>query len=429
MVTETSIFDRPTEFSAEVREAWAAKGWPEALLQRAGQLRVDANMMGWWFSAKRQWDVDGVAKYLDRREQLMHGTMRVRMATWNDDEALADLYANSPEEIGDWEVTVERGPYPFAQFRLQEHWAVSVLEDRGVILAATADASRNTIVGGKRTTVHVASAWRVRKEFRGKGLSRMLRMAEGPPTSWFGFYNYYYIRSQNFAAAEWAKSFIPEMAKAPEREGDVPGLTAAVQNLAARPFRGDRSGIRLAEPSDLRSCLALINRTHKGCDLFRPYTEDFLDQRLNDPCWGDKPPFWVPVYGWPDYYVLEDGGRVVACGGLWDKGKNVREVWRHKTSAETRTVDSASLLDFGYTAGREDAMARLIDYMTGLAHELGRHHLTVGAAHLPKLYRELESREPAPETRAFHFQLYSPEADEWQMTLTPKRVYTDLAYW
>jgi hypothetical protein len=81
------------------------------------------------------------------------------------------MYADSPEEIGDWEVTVERGPYPFAQFRLQEHVAITVLEDRGVILAATCDSSRNAIVGGEKTSVHIGSAWRVRKTARGKGYS------------------------------------------------------------------------------------------------------------------------------------------------------------------------------------------------------------------------------------------------------------------
>ena len=60
-------------------------------------------------------------KLLDRRERLIGGTLRVREATWKDDEAIADLYANSPENVGEWELTVERSPYPFAQFRLQEN--------------------------------------------------------------------------------------------------------------------------------------------------------------------------------------------------------------------------------------------------------------------------------------------------------------------
>jgi hypothetical protein len=355
--------------------------------------------------------------------------MRARLATWNDDEAIADLYANSPEDIGDWEVTVERSPYSFAQFRLQEHVAISVLEDRGVILAATADSSRNALVSGKRTGVHIASAWRVRKEFRGQGLSRLLRMAEGPAVGWFGAYNYYYIRSGNFGALGWIKSFIPESVNAPAREGDVPGIPVTVHHFDAFPQDGDVSGIRLARPSDLRACVALINRTHRGQDMFRPYSIEYLEQRLDDPFWGDKPDFWVPVYGWPEYHVVEEGGRILACGGLWDKGKNVREVWRHKETGETRSFDSTALVDFGYTAGREDAMTRLIQYLIGQTYELGRSYLVAPLEQLPKLVDRIGELGPSTETRALHFQSYSPEKDEWIMEQSLIRPYTDLAYW
>ena len=72
----------------------------------------------------------------------------------------------------------------------------------------------------------------------------------------------------------------------------------------------------------------------------------------------------MPVYGWPDYFVVEEDGKVVACAGLWDKGKNVREVWCHKETGEKRSFDSTALLDFGYAQGREDAMALLLRYFT-----------------------------------------------------------------
>ena len=120
-----------------------------------------------------------------------------------------------------------------------------------------------------------------------------------------------------------------------------------------------------ATEADLPACLKLINRTHKGADLFRPYTMEFLEIRLNDPCWGPKPPFWNQVYGWKDYYVLEEDGRIVACGGLWDKGENVREVWRHKETGEIEDDRLDGAVDFGYAAGREDAMVRLIEFFTG----------------------------------------------------------------
>lgn len=429
MTTEGSMFDRPIEVPEELRELARKKGWPEEIVERALRLSVSRYSVEWWLTHDRP-TVEEFEKFLERRALLMFGTMRVREATWADDEALADLYANSPEEIGDWEVTVERSPYPFAQFRLQEHASITVLEDRGIILAATADSSRNTLVGGKRTTVHIASAWRVRKEFRGMGYSHLLRTAAGPACAWFGMHNYYYIRSQNFGALGWIQSFLRDSVQgAPEREGDVPGIPVTVYHFTPAPFTVDRSGIRLASRSDLRRCLSLINRSHRGCDLFRPYTQDFLEQRLDDPSWGGKPEFWHPVYGWPDYWVLEEAGQVVACAGLWDKGKNVREVWRHKVTGEQQVFEGTALMDSGYAEDKEEAMARLLEHLIGLTYDLGRSYLVAAIEHLPRLVERLERLGPTTETRALHWQVYDQADDRWRMDANLATPYTDLAYW
>lgn len=428
MTTETSIFDKPTQVSDDIRKKWAEKGWPEEVLDKALAMRVERGAFDFWLKGSRM-TLENIQKHLQCREALMSGTLHAREATWQDDDALAEMYADSPEEIGDWEVTVERGPYPFAQFRLQEHTAITVLEDRGVILAATCDSSRNTLVGGERTTVHIASAWRVRKQARGKGYSHLLRTIGGPATGWFGWYNYYTVRSQNFGALGWIKVFLKDaVAGMPERDGDIPGLPVTVHQFEPRSG-GKDTGVRLVTAADLPACLKLVNRTHKGADLFRPYSMEFLEIRLNDPCWGPKPEFWNRVYGWQDYYVLEEEGRIVACGGLWDKGANVREVWRHKETGESKTIDSTALMDFGYAVAREDAMARLIEFLMGKTKELDRSHLVAGIEHLPRLVRAILPMKPETETRALHWQRYDPEPDMWVADEQLHRPYMDMAYW
>ena len=427
VTAERSIFDRPVDVPEELRQAARDKGWPDGLLERALELRMARADIDFWLTRDRH-TVEDIQKHLDRKERLMFGTIRVREATWNDDEAVVELYANSPEEIGDWEVTVERSPYPFAQFRLQERANIQVLEDRGVLLSVWAHSVRNTFVGGKRISVHVSSAMRVRKECRGQGYSHLIRMAAGPACTWYGMGNFYYIRSQNFGAFDWIKSINPEaVASEPERAGDVPGRSVTVHYFPKRPFDGDASGIRLARRSDTRRCMRLINRTHRGLDLFRPYSEEYLQGKLDDPCWGPKPQFWPAVYGWQDYYVLQEGGRIVACAGLWDKGKHVREVWRHKVSGERRVIESTALLDFGYADGREDAMARLIGYLIGVTDDLGRDHLMASLEFLPSLAERLETYEPVAETRALHWQMEDERGEPVDVKLA--RPYTDLAYW
>jgi hypothetical protein len=363
MTNELSIFDRPIEVPEELRRATEEKGWPPGMLQRALELHIAHGALKEWLANER-FTVDDIARFVEWRHRLISGTIRVREATWSDDEALADLYANSPEEIGEWEVTVERSPYPFAQFRLQENPNIQVIEDRGIILAAAAHSGRNTIVGGKRTSTHIASAWRVRKECRGQGMSNLLRMGSG-----------------NYDAVGWIKALRPDIER--DEQGDLPGILVTVTHFRAQPFDGDATGIRNVRRAETRQCVALINRTHRGLDFFRPYTKELLHQHLDDPMWGDKPSFWAEVYRWHDYYLLEEQGRIVACAGLWDRGRHMREVWVHKETGERQVIEPTALMDFGYAEGREDAMARLLAYLIGRTHDLGRQELMVPLDQLP----------------------------------------------
>ncbi len=402
-------------------------GWEKGLVRRALELRIGAHQIEFW-QEQQQRSNEGVLELLERREQLMFGTLRVREATGDDDEALAEMYANSPEEIGDWEVTTERSPNPFAQLWLQEHTNMQVLEDRGVILAASAHSTRNTIIGGRRVSAHVQTGFRVRQEARGLGYSHALRMAEGPARSWYGMFTYYYVRLDNTGALEWIKALQPEMVEGLPNTGEgVPGLPVSVYHLTPRPFEGATSAISQAQPSDVPGCVELINQSHHGLDLFRPYTVEFLRARLDGPVAGLQPDFHSHVYGWEDFYVLEEDGRVIACAGLWDRGNDMREVWRHRETGERRTVASTALMDFGYAEGREDAMAQLVNHLAGETAELGRDSLIAPLQFAPQLVEELEPHDPRAETRALQFQI-EPDISELE-GISLSRPYTDLAYW
>ncbi len=82
------------------------------------------------------------------------------------------------------------------------------------------------------------------------------------------------------------------------------------------PFRRRESGIRLAGRQDLPSCASLISRTHGGLDLFRPYTEEFLADQLDEGWRVDKPAGWLATCGtsevsFEESVSAEPGGRLV----------------------------------------------------------------------------------------------------------------------
>jgi GNAT superfamily N-acetyltransferase len=405
------------------RDAAGRKDIPLEMVRRALELRVPRATIERFLTGP--W---GDAKYFERRiywhERLTFGSLRGRDATTADAEAFSELWANSPEEIDDWEVITERSPNPFAQFRLQEDVSILVIEDQGVLVATCAFAPHKAIVGGKRITVHYGQALRVHKDYRRQGFGDQVRSLSwsanaARPTAT----QYDYMRSRNFAVVGWWEKYVPGFFdNIPDREGDVPGISVTVLQYPARPFDGSAAGIRKVHPDDAKRCVALINRTHRGHDLFRPYSEHRLEERLDDGFWGelDERHWWPHVYGWEDYYVLEEAGRIVACAGLWDRGRDIRDRWRHRETGETKVIELTAVLDFGYATGHHESMARLLRYLIGETHHLGRDYLTVPLDRLPKVVDALSDLDPVPETRALRWDL-----DEPKIT----KPYTDLAYW
>lgn len=413
----------PTALADEARE----RGWPEGMVRRALELRVPRTDLGFWLRNPHM-TPDEVGRQLDTLARVFDGALRVREATWRDGEALADLYANAPEEVDDWRLVVERGPNPYAQFRLQEHANIAVVECRGVLIAAAAHTTRNSYVGGARVAVHLMSAWRVREGFRGFGLSRLLQSAPGPGTAWFGPVTYWYERVGN-ASQGWLDKMRHDVER-PDRLVD--GLSATVHLFEASSGEGfppvTGLTIRAVRPADLGRCVELVNATHDGLDLFRPYSVEHLESHLDDPSWGPKPGFLASVFGWDDYAVVEDGaGTVVACGGLWDRGRDVREQWTKPATGESRTLVTTALLDWGYAPGRPDAMAALVRSFLRRTTAIGHSHLMAPLEHASEVLAELISLEPTTETRALRCIGFDDGTTRVEAHVT--RPYTDLAYW
>ena len=424
------LFTQVREASPELISRATAKEWAPDVVDRALRLRVPMGDLEAWLGMPWMTS-EQVSRQLDDLERVFCGPLRNRQATWRDAEALVDLYADAPEDVGEWRLVVERGPNPYAQFRLQEHVNLPVIECRGVLLAVTAHSARNTIIAGERTTAHLMSAWRVRDGFRGMRLSRLLQMTPGPATAWFGLVTYWYERSDNASGQGWLDKVRTEVESRGENS-KVSDLSATVHHLEPLADEGPRpAGLRVRpiEPADVPRCVELINATHDGLDLFRPYTVDFLETHLDDPSWGPKPWFWAHVFGWDDFWVVDDttDASVVACGGLWDRGRDVREVWTHRESGEQQMFAPTALLDWGYAPDREDAMEALVRHLLVRTAELDRSHLVAPLEYTPALRSRLEALPHRTETRAMKCMGFH----EGDLHVEPQitRPYTDLAYW
>ena len=411
--------------SAELQAKVDGAGWPEGLIERVLNLRRDREEVEMWIDTGFP-TVEMLDSWMDMQELLIHSTLHNREATWEDHGLLVELCAEAPEKVGEWTVTVERGPYPYAQFRLQEHPSVTILEDRRIPLGMAARSVRNTYIGGERLTAHFMSGWRIREGFRGLGLSNMLQFSPGPGVGWFGVVTYWFVRIGN-SSSSWISKIEDDLADRGDFSLETDTLTATVTNFDD-PAAGSRStNVREATAADLPRCVELINRSHAGLDLFRPYTLEYLEERLDDPSWGPKPSFYASVYGWPDFRVVERDGEVVACGGLWDRGRDVRDVWRR--GEETHVEDPAALLDFGLAEGHDAALAELISHFLADTSELGRSGLLVSLDFQPKLRAALDelSLSSRPEIRELHVMPFA--MPDFELEVVIERPYIDLAYW
>jgi Acetyltransferase (GNAT) family len=402
--------------------------WPDELAQRMVETGITPSTLDTW--AWFGLSPEQAAAQLAWHERLTTGDLRGRDAAYTDNDAFAALWADSPEEIGEWEVTVERGPDAFAQFKLQENVHLPVLALGNELVACCGFSRRNVLIQGRRVSVVYGQALRVRRAYRRKGYGDQVRRLDGPPASGrpaIGQYDL--MRTQNFAVVNWWKKFVPSSYEnVPEQQGGVPGSAVSISQFPAQPDGDDDARIRPARREDMSACAEMINRTHAGMDLFRPYSAERLEAVLDEGFWSERREsganpaldWWKSVYGWRDFFVVEEHGRILACGGLWDRGRDMRERWRRRESDEERVVAIAALLDFGFAEGAEDAMAALLRRFIGRAHELGRDYLAAPIDHLPKLAERMDAMRPEPDTRALRWVLKDPAI---------VRPYTDLRYW
>lgn len=408
---------RPPE---TLEQQWYARGLAQSLLTRARALGIPDGQLErllFWNPTRERMEEE-----VDWADKLQNGRMRFRQLTMADDTAFRELWANAPESIGEWDVTVERGPDAFAQFELQERPVLNGLFDGATMVACVSFSLRRTVIGQQDVVVRYGQAMRVHKDHRGQQYAHWVRslpwaIGLGRPTH----LQYDFIRSGNMTMEGWNRKFMPTVDTVPVRDGEVPGIPVTVLQYPGRPLAGGRGSVRQARVTDLERCVALINRTHEGRDLFRPYTVPSLMDRLDAGLADGLRPRARPPYSLEDFYVLEQGGQIAACAGLWDRGRDLRERWRRRGTTDERVVAVTAVLDHGFSEGRADGLALLIEHLIGITHELGRDYLVAPLETLAEVAVLLQPHKPVPETRYLQWRAETP-------AINPPP-FLDLIYW
>lgn len=301
---------------------------------------------------------------------------RIRRARPSDKDALIELERRVHLDLGPVTLTFDRRPDFFAQHRLQEHPLVLVAEEAGEPVALMAGAWHDTRLGGKGRRLLYIHKGRVPAEHHGTGLGAALALELGRRGRRWGVENgYWFIGPGNTRAIAFAQ------------KGGLASIVAAAgllhfeTTLEAHRARQPRPVTR----GEAKVVVDLLNLTHDGQELFRPYTVGSLNRRLSRS----------PEYGWSHLFALDEGGELAAVVGLWDQGRSLRVTSFDKATGQTHTVSRAVVADYGFRPGGERALAALLRQAAAVAASWGRQEVMITvpvASPLPDLLADLRPR-------------------------------------
>jgi GNAT superfamily N-acetyltransferase len=324
-----------------------------------------------------------------------------RKASLADNGALCDLERRTPLLLGESWIVFDRTEF-FDQHDLQEDAVVWLAEEEGRVIGACAGAvHRAPLAGQERLLLYLhhervdpacqrrgiggALTTRIADHFRDRGLR--------PDVS------YYYIAPGNAPSRAYA-----------ERSGARPWPLRAHHVLIPTALASEAGGApRRVGAGPIFDIVRLINETHAGKDLFRPYEQVDFGQRLARS----------RHYGWGDVYGRYVDGRLVAVAGIWDRGATyasrltpaeaapgaeVVEGRGPRTPARAEPVEARAapsgpsrswvVADWGHGPGAETEMVALLAGLLPLARAAGRDSLVLHLDRSSALIDALSERLP-----------------------------------
>jgi hypothetical protein len=392
-------------------------GWPADLLGRAIAAHLPMSEIQKLLRPGGP-SLKSIERRIEAATRIAAKGIQARELTLRDLDSFASLWRNSSEKIGDATVVVEREPNPLAQFRLIDDPSITVLVEDGEVAACTCWGAVNLLVAGERRTVLISQGMRVRDDRRREGLGDTVRLAPFRALIQDCDAQFMFMRAENVGVMNFLKGVGFREAR------DRPQSSAVVTYISTRDAKSASHSIRAARPEDLAACAALINASHQGLDLFRPVSAELLEMRLEGGAWSRAAKMKGPhVYGWPDFWVIEDEGEIVACAGLWDRGRDLRERWTD-ADGQTTLLSYGALLDLGWKPGSQASLAVLVEHLAQVARELGRDAVALGTGDFEACSEYMAHLDRRNETRILEWTPFGADC--------PKelgRVHIDLRYW
>jgi len=290
-------------------------------------------------------------------ERCLPEGVEIRDATPDDAGALADLYRSIPMVAGDLQVTIDIGDDYFASTRLMPESRTLIATDHGRAIGLYTGTRFPSMLNGRECTVILGCHTRIDAGKAGGGVwSRMNRQLVDH------FSDHYDAAMAFVLTGNTAASRLTTAGAWPAGPVRTVIACGALDVDAGSPCRP-------ATPDDAEEIADILNETHGGRELFRPYTAESLAGRL------ERAP---DIYGWGSVWITD--GAVVGVG----------ERFHHrvtKSPTEERHSTRAIVYDYGYRVGTPGSEAAFLALLGARARAVA----AVGATHL-----SIFTTEPAP---------------------------------
>lgn len=261
--------------------------------------------------------------------------VRIREATLADGPALAEVERRAPLVFGEGALVLDRGDDYFAAARLMEDVVVLLAEVDGEPAGVLCGAFHRARVGGVTRRLMYVHHARIDSAYQRVGLGRALaqRLRAIMDERRGVDSQYWYISKANAASQAFVAASPGKWSVAPEY------LDLDCALLAGPPVG------RPATPADLAHVGRVLNATHRGAEMFLPYTQRSLAERMAR----------APAqYGWDRLWL--NGG---AVAGVWPEGESIAGRLR-QPSGEWAESRAAVVLDYGCLPGHEGELLALL---------------------------------------------------------------------
>ena len=291
-----------------------------------------------------------------------------------DNATMLDIEKLCPQGNEKNAMGIDKSPDAIARYKLYDNWKVLVAEEEGAVVGWIGWTVKRDPIQEEQY-VYIAEVI-VHPEYQRRGIAtKLVTEAETDARETGSDYICCYIFEPNGVS----QALFGRLGYSNMGEFKSCAISAYKKVNIAQKFEIER-----INKNDINDVVSLINDYYAGRAHFIPYTPESFESYVTG----------IPAYGLENFWVVKDGGSIVACAGLWDCSvlgdvccTKVPLAWKvmrgvfgflslfakmPKIPAEGEYFKTHHVTDHAFEPKSSDAMSNLIGYFNNILFDARR---------------------------------------------------------